>query len=226
MKTKLMAAASLAAIGYAWFTAANATQFDGVYIGLHAGAAIADADYVFNQPSLLLSEPLSFDDSAAVGGAQIGVRFDLGNKWVLGLEAAYTAGTVDAMLASVAVVDRSRTFEISDQFTATLQLGHAWGDWLLYVKGGYASAEIETRGNVISTGVLTSTSSDREGGWTIGAGIDHAIAPNVILGLSYDYTHYSPDDRLNTQLAPFAAAHVQDFDASAHVITARLSWKF
>ena len=229
MRTKLLAAAAVAALCSIYsLNVATATQFEGVYIGLHGGAAIADADYVHFQPLLPLTEPLSFSDADAVGGGQIGVRFDLGADWVLGLEGTYTAGTVDATEPSVLSVDRSRSFEIGDQFTAVLQLGKSWGDWLLYVKGGYANADIETHSNVISTGQLTSTSADRESGYTLGVGLDHAIAPNLVLGLSYDYSHYSPDDRLNVQVAPFlgSTTHIQDIDANVHLITARLSWTF
>ena len=224
-----MAAASLAALYSVYaLTSANATHFEGVYIGLHGGVGIADADYVHFQPLIPQTEPLSFGDSAAVGGAQLGVRFDIAPDWVLGLEGTYTAGMIDETLASVLSVDRSRSFEISDQFTAVLQLGHSWGDWLLSVKGGYANAKIDTYSNVISTGVLTSTSSDREGGWTAGVGVDHVIAPNVTLGLSYDYSSYSPGDRNNVTVAPFLAftTHIQDIDANVHLVTARLSWTF
>jgi outer membrane immunogenic protein len=226
MKTKLMLAVSAAAVCYAWFAAANAHHFEGVYIGLHGGIATADADYVFNQPTLATVEPLSFSDSGAVGGGQLGVRFDVGTHWTLGLEATYTAGTVDETLSSLAFLDRSRSFEISDQFTAVVQVGRSWGDWLFYAKGGYANAQIDTYSNVISTGVLTSTSSDRESGWTVGVGVDHLIAPNVVLGLSYDYSTYSADDRLNVNLPAFAQIHHQDIEADVHLVTARLSWQF
>lgn len=227
MKTKLLAAASLAALCSLYsLTASNATPFEGVYIGLHGGMGIADVDYVHSQPLLPVTEPLSFSDSGAVGGAQLGVRFDIGPNWVLGLEGTYTAGSLDDTLSSVALADRSRSVEVSDQFTAVLQLGHTWGDWMLYLKGGYANAEIDISSNVISTGTLTSTSSDRESGWTIGAGIDRSIAPNLVLGLSYDYSNYSPDDRFNTQQPTFTTQHHQDIDATVHLITARLSYTF
>jgi|CXWL01.1.fsa_nt_gi outer membrane immunogenic protein len=227
MKTKLLAAASLAALCSLYsLTASNATPFEGVYIGLHGGAGMADVDYVHFQPLIPLTEPLSFSDSGPVGGAQLGVRFDIGPNWVLGLEGTYTAGTLDETLVSLAIGDRSRTVEVSDQFTAVLQLGHTWGDWMLYLKGGYANAEIDIQSNVISSGVLTSTSSDRESGWTIGAGIDHVIAPNLVLGFSYDYSNYSPDDRSNVDVNGFTVQHHQDIDATVHLITARLSWTF
>lgn len=84
MKTNLMAAASLAALCSVYaLTSANATHFEGVYIGLHGGVGIADADYVHFQPLIPQTEPLSFSDSAAVGGAQLGVRFDIAPDWVL-----------------------------------------------------------------------------------------------------------------------------------------------
>lgn len=229
MKTKLLAAASLAALCSLYsLTASRATPFEGVYIGLNGGIGIADADYVHFQPLLPLSEPQSFDDSAVMGGAQLGVRFDVGPNWVLGLEGSYTSGTIDVSEPAAISVDRSRSIEIGDQYTAVLQLGRTWGDWLLYIKGGYANAEIETHSNVISTGVLTSVSSDRESGWTLGVGLDHEIAPSVTLGLSYDYSTYSPDDRNNVQVAPFLASttHIQDIDANVHLVTARLSYTF
>jgi outer membrane immunogenic protein len=226
MKAKIALAASAAAVAYTWFAAANATHFEGVYIGLHGGVGMADSDYTHFQPIVPLNEPLSFSDSAAVGGAQLGVRFDIGPDWILGLEATYTAGSIDETLTSLAVADRSRTFEVSDQFTAVLQLGHSWGDWLLYLKGGYANAQIDIQSNVISSGLLTSASSDRESGWTVGVGVDHLIAPNVVLGLSYDYSSYSPDDRLNTQLNAFTTQHHRDIDTDVHLVTARLSWTF
>jgi outer membrane immunogenic protein len=228
MKIRIALAASAAALGFAWFTAASADHFEGVYIGLHGGFGTADGNYTFNQPTLALTEPLSFSDSAAVGGGQLGVRFDIAPDWILGIEGTYTAGTIDDTLSSIVTADRARSFEISDQFTVVLQLGHSWGDWLLYVKGGYANAEIATSSNIISTGQLTSASSGREGGWTAGIGVDHLIAPNVTLGLSYDYSSYSPDDRLNVQVAPFLATtgNVQNIDTDVHLVTARLSWTF
>ena len=74
--------------------------------------------------------------------------------------------------------------------------------------------------------MLTSSSSDRESGWTAGVGVDHLIAPNVTLGLSYDYSSYSPDDRNNVQRNAFSTTHHQDIDANVHLVTARLSWTF
>lgn len=225
-KTRLALAASVAAVGYAWFTAANATQFEGVYIGLHGGAGVVDADYAFFQPAFPPIEPLTASDAAPVGGAQLGVRFDIGPNWILGLEGTYSAGTMDETVTSLAFADRSRTFEVSDQFTAVVQLGRSWGDWLVYLKGGYANASIEVSSSVISTGDLTSASSDRESGWTIGIGVDHLIAPNMVLGLSYDYSSYSADDRLNADVGGFATTHHQGIDADVHFLTARLSWTF
>lgn len=227
MKTKLFLAASVAAVCTAWsLAAANATRFDGVYIGLQGGFAIADTDYVHFQPLLPQTESMSFDDSAFVGGGQIGVRFDVSPNWVFGIEAQFTSGNVDSTEPSPISVDRSRSFEVSDQVTATLQLGHAWNDWLVFIKAGYANAEIETFSSVISTGQLTSASSERESGWTVGVGIEHAVAPNLTLGLSYDYSSYSPDDRSNVEVAPFGTTHIRDIDANVHLVTARINWTF
>lgn len=225
-KTTIALTASVAALSYAWFTAANATHFEGVYIGLQGGMGIANSDYIHVQPVFALAEPLSFNDADMVGGAQLGVRFDVGPNWILGLEGTYTAGTIDDTVVSTVVNNRSRTFEVSDQFTAVAQLGYAWDDWLIYLKGGYANAQIDINSNRISTGLLTSASSDREGGWTVGIGVDRVIAPNLVFGLSYDYSNYSADDRFNVQRNGFTTQHHQDIESDVHLVTARLSWTF
>ena len=131
-------------------------------------------------------------------------------------------------MKSTLVADRSRSVDINNIFLASVRLGYVMDRSLLYVRGGYASGEVEIGSNVISTGQLTTTSSEREHGWNIGAGWEYALSPNVILGLQYDYIRLNGSDRLNAQTPAFAASttHHLDVDVDIQTVTARLSYKF
>jgi outer membrane immunogenic protein len=92
---------------------------------------------------------------------------------------------------------------------------------LAYVKGGYASAEVEFDLRVGAPG-LVGSSSDREHGWTAGVGLEYAIRDNVILGVEYNYVHFNVDTR--TLVPAIAIAHDAGVDVQS--ILARVSFKF
>jgi opacity protein-like surface antigen len=93
---------------------------------------------------------------------------------------------------------------IDGLFLGTARVGYAWDRWLGYVKGGYASAEIKSAfhlsamatvvgavtldpGEVVFAGDSKGGSRERHHGWTIGAGLESLLAPNVIFGVEYSY---------------------------------------
>jgi outer membrane immunogenic protein len=200
-------------------------SWTGFYVGGHLGGAWGDTGYNHVQPTLLLDERLELSSSGFMGGGQIGYQAQFGN-WVMGLEFSYSATEMEETVVSAAVLDRSRSMSISDLFMASVRLGTTWDRWHAYVKGGYASAEVDIRSNVISTGIVTSGSSDREGGWNLGAGLEYAISSNLILGMQYDYVSLNTSDRLDTERPGFVLQDHRSIDADIHAVTARLSWKF
>jgi outer membrane immunogenic protein len=200
-------------------------SWTGFYLGGHAGGAWSDHGYNHVQPFLPLDERLEFSSSGFTGGGQVGYQAQFSN-WVMGVELSYSAMDLEQSQVSGAIADRSRTMSISDLFLASVRVGTTWDRWLLYVKGGYASAEVDIRSNVISSGVVTSSSSEREGGWNLGAGLEYAISPNVILGVQYDYVSLSGSDRWDTDKPGFGITDHRSIDADIHAVTARLNWKF
>ncbi len=200
-------------------------SWSGFYVGGHLGGAWADADWNHSQPLVTPNEPISASPSGVVGGGQIGLQHQWGS-WLAGVELSYSAADLEDTVNSVIAADRSRSMNISNIFLAGVRLGYVMDRSLLYVKGGYANAEVEISSNVVSTGVLTTSSSKRENGWNLGAGWEYAVSRNVVLGVQYDFISLNGSDRLNTERPPFGTTHHLDVDTDIHMVTARLSFKF
>ena len=107
-----------------------------------------------------------------------------------GIEGTYSATDLDATTTATLVPDRSRRSKIDDLWTVTGRLGYAWDRSLTYVKGGYANGRVSYDTFVTSSGLPTTTSKAREGGWTLGAGWEYAFWQNVSLALEYDWAPF------------------------------------
>jgi opacity protein-like surface antigen len=107
-------------------------------------------------------------------------------------------------------------------------------NWLFYGTGGLAWAHSTNRltltqtlfeagtTNVLSSSVFNATSSSTLLGWTVGAGVDYKLTPNIILGA--EYLHY--DFPKNTLAFSDNAIAIQ-FGNAHHTVDAikgRISW--
>ena len=66
---------------------------------------------------------------------------------------------------------------------------------------------------------MTTASSDREHGWTMGLGIDYAVTDRVIIGVEYDWSFFDFDTRR-------LAGQGVGGDNDIQLIAARLMFKF
>ena len=71
------------------------------------------------------------------------------------------------------------------------RLGYAFDHTLIYVKGGAAFADVDRW--VAWNGGKVFNDSDTRSGWTIGAGVEYAFAPNWSAKLEYDYLDFGSD---------------------------------
>ena len=109
----------------------------------------------------------------------------------------------------------------------TGKVGYAWDNLLGYAKGGYASGTVDYQTSVTSSGITTTSSSERESGWTAGIGVEYAVLPNVILGVEYDYVRLNVGGR--DQIATSAGlpgSQVTDAGVDIQMVMARLSFNF
>ncbi|WP_338696304.1 MULTISPECIES: outer membrane protein [Bradyrhizobium] len=119
-------------------------------------------------------------------GGQIDYRWQIANS-LFGLEAqgdwADFKGS-NANLAFAGVQDESK-LDAFGLFTG--QVGYAWNNMLLYVKGGAAVVRDKYRVFDFATGLTIDNGSETCWGGTVGAGLEFGFAPNWSIGVEYDY---------------------------------------
>ncbi|MDE2374372.1 MAG: porin family protein, partial [Hyphomicrobiales bacterium] len=76
--------------------------------------------------------------------------------------------------------------------TVTGKFGYSFGQWLPYVKGGFASASVGSplQGASQLGAFSTGSQGTQLNGWTAGAGFEYQITPKLSLGLEYLYTDF------------------------------------
>jgi outer membrane immunogenic protein len=208
-------------------------NWSGLYIGGHVGYGWGHTDwnnitdgiaFVFTGASV------SQRPRGVIGGGHIGYNVQSG-AWVFGLEGSYSVTSIKKTEFDVDIPPSGNgdTFEsrIRDMFTLTGRLGYAWNRTLLYAKGGFASADVRIR--AVDTLVLpvndVFTSSERHNGWTLGAGLEHAVTQNFIVGIEYNY--FSFGDERHAGITSVRAVPIStNVDATLHAVLARLSYKF
>lgn len=151
-------------------------DWSGLYLGLHGG-------YGWSRQDTGLGSDIDVDGWLAGGHVGLQRQFD---RWVIGIEASFTGANMDG--STTVDIGFGDTADIkagvSNILMITGRLGHTWRDLLFYVKGGYASADVDLR---ITTAGGTFSSDSRLDGWTAGFGFERKLAHNVSFGLEYNY---------------------------------------
>jgi outer membrane immunogenic protein len=171
------------------------------------------------------------DATGAVAGGQIGYRWQ-SSAFVFGLEAqgdwADLSGRNTSTVFGVANRTRVDAFGL---FTG--QVGYAWNNALLYVKGGAAVTRDRYAG--IGTGGLAGAEFDRANetrwGGTIGVGFEYGFAPNWSVGLEYDHMFMGRHDVTLTATGATGApvgsfSRTERIGQDVDLITARINYRF
>ena len=197
-------------------------DWTGFYIGANGGWAQSRNCWDFVDPVLGVTFAEGCHErSGGVVGGQIGYRWQA-NQWVFGLEAqgdwADLSHTRDSLLFPGILSTRIKTDGIG-LFTG--QIGYAWNQALLYVKGG--AAVTSNRFSILDTptGIeLASASSTRWGG-VVGVGFEYGFTPNWSFGVEYDHLFMGDANNSFTALAIDNRVS-QDVD----MVTLRINYRF
>lgn len=220
LKRTLLASGFAAAVLMAAPASAN---WNGFYIGLHAGGSFGDVDTT-NVVDGFVFWPLSPGESVTIspegilGGAQLGYNFAF-SGWVFGIE--LTGSGMDFDETIFLAPDDIYGVESEWLATAAARVGFIWNQLsLFYVKGGYAGGDIQTSELDAFGGFQGAfTTDETHHGWMAGAGFEHMISPEVSVGVEYNYIDLGQQDHTG---APSAV--VNDIGAQLHTVTARLNW--
>jgi outer membrane immunogenic protein len=159
-------------------------NWSGFYVGGNIGAGFADSSW---------TDPFTgahdtFNKSGFLGGGQVGANVQF-NALVLGIEGDFDwTGLKGSGHDSL-----GNTIGTNTQWTSTVtgRVGAAFDRLLVYGKGGVAFAHDHDSLNDIAGGAAT-TSLTRTG-WTAGAGLEYAFAPNWSAKIEYDYLGFGSE---------------------------------
>ena len=168
-----------------------ATIYDwsGFYLGINGGGGTSHKcwDFVTPVTGTLLGEGCRNATGGTVGG-QVGYRWQSAN-WVFGFEgqgnwADFSGDNISTTLFGTGLRDRSK---INAFGLITGQVGYAWNNVLVYVKGGGAVVSDRYRSYDTVTGLEFDRANETRWGGTVGAGVEFGFAPNWTVGFEYDH---------------------------------------
>jgi outer membrane immunogenic protein len=200
-----------------------APDWAGVYAGLNAGYGWGSATWTFPFAEFFggPAESAATNPAGGLLGGHIGVNFQNGS-WVAGLEAsAALAGLTQTFNGTpFGFPGDTHTIKVKDLETVTGRLGYAMDTWLIYGKGGFGTGSV----NLSSAGGgRTANVSKRLNGWTLGVGVETMMAPNVVVGVEYDYINLS-GARFTTTDSGGGPYNVDISNMNIHAVLARVSW--
>jgi outer membrane immunogenic protein len=167
-------------------------NWTGLYVGGHIGPGWSDSSVSRHDgPPGPPGFNLSTDPSGLLGGAQVGYDWQTGH-WVFGLVA-------DASLAAINGEDEELTggppaaFRTEYQWLATIRAraGFLLNPLsLLYIHGGFASANINLHGIHGAGPWAFETNDKNHSGWVLGIGWEKQMTQNVSLFAEYSFMHF------------------------------------
>jgi outer membrane immunogenic protein len=188
-----------------------AFSWTGCYIGAHIGGGFGEKRW-----SNAGVEFANHNTDGFLGGGQIGCNYQTG-QFVFGVEG--DASWADLTGSSNDVFDAGTTEHSKVDFLGTLtgRAGIAYDRALFYVKGGGAWAHDKFRAEDAFT---TITADQTRWGWTVGAGIEYAFAPNWSAKVEYDFMDFGKKS------VTFDFGGVADIDQQVHAVKVGVNYKF
>jgi outer membrane immunogenic protein len=170
-------------------------NWGGFYIGANGGGASSRKCWDFTTPAgVFLVAEGCHDATGGLAGGQVGYRWQASN-WVFGVEAQGDWANLRGSNVSLAFPAFTNISRIDAIGLVTGQVGWAWNNVLVYVKGGAAVVADRFSVNTTVGNVLTATTpDDTRWGGTAGVGVEVGFAPNW--SVAAEYNHLFMQDRL------------------------------
>ncbi|TGE00993.1 carbohydrate porin [Methylobacterium nonmethylotrophicum] len=223
-------------------------DWSGPYLGVQGSAGASFGNYRFG-PSTIGGRPIPAFQSGdstrrsdagreattAVGGLFGGYNWQRG-QYLYGVEADLYGANLKRPVPSTATgfgyegVDppfsliRGKT----DLYGALrARLGYSFENYLVYATFGLAGANARVLATYpdLATGAVATARRDLSFlGFTLGAGVQYAITPNLALGLDYRYVDLGKSGRFDLGAVPGLGPVSTQAAFSSHQMMARLSW--
>ncbi|MCL4065430.1 outer membrane beta-barrel protein [Pseudomonas sp. GX19020] len=146
----------------------------GNWAGFYGGASLGYGNFDGETSGVKV-----LDGDGAIGGVQLGYRWDLGNT-VIGVEGAFAGSNIK---------DDAVDAKLKNKTDLKLQLGYDLGQSLIYATAGASWAKASIAGTNYS-----------DNGWVAGLGYDYDLGNNWVVGAEYLYNKYDNFDNSGVDL--------------------------
>ena len=190
----------------------------GAYVGGNLGWRAANFDPVIN--SLEINGKTRH---SLTGGGHVGYNYQVHPNVVVGLEADMQYGSGEAKGPSVATPAGLLSSRASIGWAGSVRgrLGYTQDNWMIYGTGGLAFADLEVQAALSTpSSVWTSKNDKWAAGYTVGAGVEYMLTPNVTVRGEYLYSDYG---RHTVTIPTGSQASVE---VDSHSARAGVSYKF
>ena len=200
-------------------------DWSGFYVGANGGWGSSRNCWDFLPVAGGVTPEGCHDATGGVAGGQIGYRWQSAG-WVFGVEAQGDWADLRGSNASLAFIGQTNRSKIDAFGLFTGQVGYAWNNALLYVKGGAAITDSRFTTIDTATGIVTSSTGDNtRWGGTVGVGLEYGFAPNWSVGVEYD--HLFMQDKTLAFTAPGGVLFQTDrIRQDVDLVTARINYRF
>jgi outer membrane immunogenic protein len=162
------------------------------------------------------------DASGGTAGGQIGYRWQ-SSAWVFGLEGQGNWADFKGSNISTLLVTNNSKIDAFGLFTG--QVGYAWNNALLYVKGGGAVTSDKYSGTL--PGFPIDSAKETRWGGTVGAGIEYGFAPNWSAALEYDHLFMGKaTNTFTATILPSLVTRTDSISQDVDMVTARINYRF
>ena len=199
----------------------------GFYAGLNVGGALASSRNAFSIGGFGLPT-FNTSPDGVVGGGQAGYDWQTG-PWVLGLEASFDGSGLSGSRTAPCLPPLCGAFaarytqRLSWFGTLRPRVGYALGNWLFYATGGGVLGQAGTTATATYGGfTATDNRSQTRDGWTLGGGVEVALAGGWSAKIEYLYL----DLGSRTTTYPLIPPISNTSRLSANVITAGVNYHF
>jgi outer membrane immunogenic protein len=185
--------------------AVAAPLWTGFYLGVHGGAGWANSTLV--DPDYEITyQPLDTKSQGWLAGGQMGANWQFGSVVVGGEMDLSWSSVKGSSLPDPAFILSGVSVNYESLATGTGRVGYAFGNFLGYVKGGLAWANIDIK-SAAFTAFPVDVNHQRTG-LTGGVGLEWALTSNLSARLEYDYIDFGAQAiQLGTRRTPSSVDH-------------------
>ena len=199
-------------------------DWTGFYIGANGGWGSSRKCWDFIDPVFGGPEGCH-DATGGTAGGQIGYRWQAGT-WVFGVEGqgnwADFRGANTSLFVGAPFENRTHVEAFG---LLTGQIGYAFNNVLLYVRGGAAVTADRYRGTI--AGVTFDRVDDSRWGGAVGVGLEYGFTPNWSAAIAYDHMFMGTRTLdFNTAAAPVVFTREDRIKQDVDVVTVRVNYRW